>query len=59
MSTNAVLLDIAEKYEDQALSLGLLSTAIKINWIKNSLRYDNVSHIDMFERLMQIVLLGR
>lgn len=58
MSSKALLLKIAESYEDQALSLGLLPTAIKINWIKNSLRYDEISYDDVVEKLLQLVLIG-
>ena len=50
--------DRIEHYETQALELGDLKTAIKLNWLRNAVKSCQVSVVDSVLRMQQITLGG-
>ena len=47
-----------ETYENKALELGDVKTAIKLNWIKNAIRYDGMNLGDAVEHMLAVTILG-
>ena len=45
-----------EKLEDKALLLGDLKTAIKLNWLRNSLKYDGIDCDTACFKMLEIVV---
>lgn len=53
------MIEIIETYEAQALQLGDLDTAIRLNWLANSAKFDGICMDDVVERLLQMTINGK
>ena len=52
-------LKLIENYETQALELGALDVAVKLNWLRNAVLTQDANTDDIIERLLQIAILNK
>lgn len=55
---NALIASIS-KHEDDALECGDLLTAIKLNWLRNSCKFDGIDYDTACVAYMNITLVGK
>lgn len=48
-----------EEYEIQVMKWGDIKTAIKLNWIRNAVRFDSVDPEEAFYQLMAVMIWGK